>query len=178
MGLGLALSAALAAMSAEGPGWRLPVDCHPDSVRLTRIGEFGLLRRARPGIPAHLHTGVDIRRPSNNYLDEPVYPVARGRVVSLRGDGPYAQLIIEHRLKDSGSLWSVYEHVAGIACTLGDSVDPDRPIARFMSRTELNRHGWQFDHLHPEVMRIAPKPRPFNHRILQVCTNLWIGLLS
>lgn len=156
-------------------GWRLPVDCHLDTVRLTRIGEFGQQRRARPGFPAHLHTGVDIARPSDNYDDAPVYPVARGLVVSLRDDGPYAQVIIEHSLPDSGKLWSVYEHVAGIACALGDTAIPEQPIARFMSRTELDRHGWQFDHLHLELMKVSPRPRRADPR-LPYCRLMTHGL--
>lgn len=156
-------------------GWRLPVDCSLDSIRLTRIGAFGLFRRARPGVPAHLHTGTDFARPSKNYADEPVYPVARGRVVSLRDDGPYAQLIVEHRLPGSLTLWTVYEHVAGIRCSLGDSVCPPRPIARFMSRRELDRHGWQFDHLHLELLRVPPPPRRPDPR-LPYCKLMTYGL--
>lgn len=146
-----------------------------DSVRLTKIGGFGLLRRARPGVPAHLHTGADISRPSANYRDEPVYPVARGRVVSLRDDGPFAQIIIEHLSPDGARLWTVYEHVAGIRCALGDTVSPDRPMARFMDRRELDRHGWQFDHLHLELLRVAPPPRPANPR-LPFCRYMTYGL--
>jgi len=142
---------------AQPPNWRCPVDCHPDSIRLTAIGAFGLWRKARPGIPAHLHAGVDIVRPSKNYDDEPIYPVSRGRVVGLRDDGPYAQIIIEHGTEPGDTLWSVYEHIAGIACRLGDSASPSRPIARFMNRRELNRYGWQFDHLHLEIMKARPR---------------------
>ncbi|MBN1464143.1 peptidoglycan DD-metalloendopeptidase family protein [candidate division KSB1 bacterium] len=153
--------------------WYLPIAA-PDrrslaNVQVTRIGPFGLLRAARPGIPAHLHTGVDLQRPHDNYVDEPIFPAAKGRVISLRDDGPYAQIIIRHRLADSTDLWTVYEHVAGIRVGLHESVDPQRPIARFMTRAELDRYGWQFDHVHFEVMRVKPKPRmpdqtkPFFH---------------
>lgn len=176
MGFGLTFLAGLAFLAASGPGWRLPVDCHPDSVRLTRIGQFGRLRRARPGIPAHLHTGVDIARPSRNYRNEPIYPVARGRVVSRRDDGPYAQLIIEHGPETGDTIWSVYEHIAGIACGLGDSVVPERPIGRFMNRAELDRHGWQFDHLHLEIMKVPPRPRPDDPR-LPHCLFMPYGLI-
>lgn len=168
--------AALAVSAAAGPGWRLPVDYHPDSVRLTRIGQFGRLRRARPGIPAHLHTGVDIARSSRNYQNEPIYPVTRGRVVSRRDDGPYAQLIIEHGTETDDTIWSVYEHIAGIACGLGDSADPDRPIARFMNRAELCRHGWQFDHLHLELMKAPPRLRDADPR-LPFCRFTTYGLI-
>lgn len=159
----LLLWTALAAANADGPAWRLPVDCHVDSVRLTAIGAFGLGRRARPKVPAHLHTGVDLARPSGNYRDEPVFPASSGVVVSLRDDGPYAQIIIEHDPPGAAMVWTVYEHVAGISCALGDTVSPDRPMARFMSRRELDRHGWQFDHIHFEALKVRPplrRPEP------------------
>ena len=125
-------------------------------VRLTSIGQFGLQRKARPGVPAHLHTGVDIRRPSRNYSDEPVYPAARGVAISVRDDGPFAQVIIEHRLDAGTAVWTVYEHLAGIRTAAGDTVGPHQPIGRFMTGAELDRCGWQFDHLHFEVLRLRP----------------------
>ncbi len=171
---GLAFAAELAAAQSTLL-WRLPVDCHLDSVRLTSIGAFGLLRKARPGVPAHLHAGVDLARPSRNYRDEPVYPATAGVVVSLRDDGPFAQLIVEHTLPDKSKLWTVYEHLAGIRCALGDTVSPAEPIARFMNRSELDRHGWQFDHLHLEIMKVPPRPRRPDLR-LPLCRYLTYGL--
>ena len=122
---------------------------------LTEIGPFGLLRKARTNIPAHLHTGIDIKRPSDNHVDEPVFSIADGIVISKREDGPYAQLIIAHELNDK-LIWSVYEHIAGIELDLYDEVDVDEPIARFMNREELNRYGWQFDHFHIEILKVPP----------------------
>jgi hypothetical protein len=82
-------------------GFCLPVDagCRKciDNLKLTEIGSYGLPRNPRPGVPAHVHTGIDIRRPSANYIDEPVYPIFSGTVISKRDDGPYAQIILEHR---------------------------------------------------------------------------------
>ena len=142
--------------------WYIPINTENrqslEYVQLTNIGSFGLLRKARTGIPAHLHTGVDLKRPSNNYIDELIFPAARGTVISLRDDGPYAQIIIEHSLDASTPAWTVYEHVSGIKIRLNESVDPHRPIARFMNRDELDKYGWQFDHVHFEVMRVKPKP--------------------
>jgi len=68
-------------------------------IQLTEIGEFGLKRKARNNIPSHYHTGIDIKLPNNNYFNEPIFPIAEGRVISKRTDGPYAQLIIEHQFK-------------------------------------------------------------------------------
>ncbi|MEQ8576034.1 MAG: hypothetical protein RIB63_18350, partial [Fulvivirga sp.] len=78
-------------------------------IALTEIGEFGLKRKARPSVPEHLHTGIDIKRPGKNYLDEPIYPIADGVVISKREDGPYAQLIVEHNINGQ-YFWTVYEH--------------------------------------------------------------------
>jgi murein DD-endopeptidase MepM/ murein hydrolase activator NlpD len=127
------------------------------SVAITPIGQFGELRKPRREVPAHLHTGVDMKRPSGNYNNEPIFPIAEGRVISKRTDGPYAQLIIEHRTRGL-VFWSLYEHIAGIRVKVNDMVSPLKPIARFMNREELDRYGWQFDHLHFEVLKIKPLP--------------------
>ena len=79
-------------------------------------------------------------------------------MISQRADGPFAQIIIEHCTARGDTLWTVYEHVAGIRATVGDTVSPHRPVARFMNTEELNRHGWQFDHLHFEILKRRPRP--------------------
>jgi murein DD-endopeptidase MepM/ murein hydrolase activator NlpD len=146
--------------------WLVPInvaDRHSwQYVRLTAIGPFGAPRKERPTVPAHLHTAVDLRRPSKNYQDEPVFAASCGRVISMRDDGPFSQIIIEHA-GTGAKVWSVYEHVAGIRVHANDSVYTQFPIARFMNRRELDRYGWKFDHLHFEIMKIAPrriKPYP------------------
>ncbi len=104
---------------------------------------------------AHLHTGIDIKRPSNNYNDQPVHPIAKGFIISKRIDGPYAQLIIEHQINNK-TIWTVYEHIAGITAKLNETVNPNKPIARFMNKNELNKYGWQFDHFHLEILKVKP----------------------
>jgi hypothetical protein len=145
----------------QSADWLLPIAVEDRttwaSVQFTHIGSYGLTRKARPGIPAHLHTGIDIKRPHHNYEDEAVLPVAPGTVISMRDDGPFAQIIIEHRLSHGDPVWTVYEHIAGIMVTVGDLVVPHEPIARFMNRQELDRHGWQFDHVHFEVLKVRPR---------------------
>jgi len=140
--------------------WFLPVQsaarASATEIKLTPIGQFGLMRKARKGIPAHLHTGIDIMRRGQNYIDEPVFPASEGIVISVRDDGPFAQIIIEHEDRLLGKLWTVYEHVSGIRCSLGQKVYSQDTIARFFSREELNYYGWQFDHLHFEVMKAPP----------------------
>ncbi|HMV08923.1 MAG TPA: M23 family metallopeptidase [Cyclobacteriaceae bacterium] len=132
-----------------------------ERVELTEIGKFAIPRRARPTVPAHLHTGIDIKRPHQNYVNEPIFAVAEGTVISKRDDGAYAQLIIEHQV---GKLrfWTVYEHIAGLNVSVHDRVTPARPIARFMNKEELNKYGWQFDHFHFEILKVAPIPLKFD----------------
>jgi Peptidase family M23 len=128
-----------------------------DTVQLTPIGQFGALRKARPGIPSHHHTGIDFKRPGNNYEKEFIFPIMSGRIISLRDDGPFAQIIIEHNCENQLTVWSVYEHIAGVAVAVGDHVSPHRPIARFMNKNELEQYGWQFNHLHFEILKIRPR---------------------
>ena len=127
----------------------LPVDLtnrqSVELLQLSDIGEYALIRKARPKIKSHYHTGIDIMRPSSNYVDELIYPVAKGHVISKRSDGPFAQLILEHRIDDK-LFWTLYEHIAGIKVNLGDTVKPNNAIARFMNTKELQLYGWQFDH--------------------------------
>jgi murein DD-endopeptidase MepM/ murein hydrolase activator NlpD len=145
---------------AQETAWFLPIACSDrqswQDIRLTAIGEFGVRRKKRKTAPAHLHTGVDLKRPdSTDYRSAPILAAAAGVVVSARDEGPYSQVIIEHR--DGGQqVWTAYEHVAGIRVSPGDSVTPGTAIARFMTRKELNRHGWQFDHVHFEVLKQPP----------------------
>ncbi len=101
-----------------------------------------------------MHTGIDIKRPTKNFQDEPIYSIYDGTVISVRRDGPYAQVIIEHG--SSQKFWTVYEHVAGIKVQLNEQVTPELPIARFMNRNELNKYGWQFDHFHFEILKTKP----------------------
>jgi hypothetical protein len=127
----------------------------PAQLQLTGIGKFGIMRKAREKIPAHYHTGIDIKRPSDNYENEPVYPVLKGKVLSKRTDGAYAQLIIEHS-ENGEQLWTLYEHISGILPNVGDQVTPLKPVARFMNRAELDKYGWQFDHFHLEILKVKP----------------------
>ncbi len=147
-----------------------------DFIELTDIGKFGLQRAARKAVPAHLHTGIDIKRSAGNYLNAPIFSIDRGTVISKREDGPFAQLIIEH---DRGDLvyWTVYEHIAEIQVELFQQVDSNTPIARFFNTNELDQYGWQFDHFHFEILKRRPvriKPSPDNperlyHSFTLVC---------
>ena len=131
--------------------------CDFELLSLTKIGNFGEPRKARPTVPAHLHTGIDIKRPSKNYVNEPVYSIYSGKVISVRNDGPFAQIIIEHVSCKGDKFWSVYEHIAGITVKVGDKVNSESQIARYMNKNELNKFGWQFDHCHLEILKIMPR---------------------
>jgi murein DD-endopeptidase MepM/ murein hydrolase activator NlpD len=150
--------------------WFLPVtiQCRTDlsGLQLTNIGQFGLERKARKNVPAHLHTGIDIRRPSQNYDNEKIFPACKGRVISIRDDGPFAQIIIEHPAPE-GVVWTVYEHVSGIVCSVGDSVSPALSIARFFTKAELDSFGRQFDHVHFEILKQKPVEIAFNPALPQ-----------
>ena len=145
------------------PEFQLPIKSN--SIKLTDIGAFGVERKARPGVPNHLHTGIDIRPPNDNYQTiELIYPIASGVVISKRTDGPFAQLIIEHDFNDK-VFWTVYEHLADIEVELFQPVDLRTPLARFFMANELDNIGWQFNHFHFEVLRVRPmelKPSPNN----------------
>ena len=155
---GLLIALLLHATPAE-PSFFLPVQ-NADrksiaSLRLTGIGKFGIPRKGRPEIPAHLHTGIDIARPGKNYGNEPVFAIAEGTVISTRHDGAYSQVIVAHEL-NALTFWTVYEHIAEIRVKPGDTVNPQKSFARFMNKAELDKYGWQFDHFHFEVLKHAP----------------------
>jgi hypothetical protein len=125
------------------------------AIKLTAIGKYGIPRKKRSNVPAHLHTGIDIKRPGSDYNNSPVFPITNGKVISIRTDGPYAQLILEHSFNGM-KFWTLYEHVAGISVKINEQVNAEKQIARFMNKKELDTYGWQFDHFHLEILRVPP----------------------
>ncbi|MEP1094776.1 MAG: hypothetical protein ABJG78_06670 [Cyclobacteriaceae bacterium] len=135
-----------------------------NSVHLSQIGSFGVERVARPRVAKHLHTGIDIQRPVQDYSkDQFIYPIAHGVVISKRTDGPFAQLILEHEINGL-VFWTVYEHIADIQVELFQKVGPKEPIARFFYGVELDKIGWQFDHFHFEVLKKRPTELKVNSK--------------
>ena len=128
-----------------------------NEVQLTDIGDFGYPRKPRKHIPGHLHTGIDIKRPKDNYRNEPIYSCFEGQVISVRRDRAYSKVIIEHTLPSGKKFWSAYEHIGEIKVRVGEWVTPETSIARFFSKEELNRDGWHFDHLHFELLKKEPE---------------------
>jgi len=139
--------------------WLVPVNYpHRDrvnEVKLSAIGAFGLPRKARATVPAHLHTGVDILRPTGNYDQEPIHPAHAGRIISILDDGPYSYVVLEHQTAQ-GICWTLYEHFHVLVHTLGQQVNTNDTLGYYFNKRELNVHGWQFDHVHFEVMKVAP----------------------
>ncbi|NLG17375.1 MAG: M23 family metallopeptidase [Fibrobacter sp.] len=127
----------------------------PEEISVTPIGGFGLLRKARPGVPAHYHTGIDIKRPGTNYFNEPVFPSYEGIVISVIDDGPFSQVVLKHEYKKK-NYWTVYEHIKVKVKEIGKKLTPHDTLGYFFNRSELNRYGWQFDHFHFEVIKKEP----------------------
>jgi murein DD-endopeptidase MepM/ murein hydrolase activator NlpD len=126
------------------------------NIKLTAIGHFGLLRKERPNVPAHYHTGIDIVRPKPNYYHEPIFPSLSGEVVSIIDDGPFSQIIVKH-FYNGRNYWSVYEHLHVKLRNIGITVNPYDTLGYFFNIDELNRYGWQFDHFHFEINKIEPQ---------------------
>jgi len=139
--------------------WYIPANYtntdKPEEIKLTQIGGFGLLRKARPNVPAHYHTGIDIRRPGTNYFNEPVFPARDGEVVSIIDDGPYSQVVMKHVYENS-IYWTVYEHIRVNVKEIGKKLTVHDTIGFFFNRSELDKYGWQFDHFHFEIIRVEP----------------------
>ena len=134
-------------------------------IHLTKIGQFGLIRKARPNVPEHYHTGIDIKRPTDNYESEPIFPIAKGIVISKRTDGPYANLIIEHEINGI-KIWTLYEHISGVKVNVTDIVNPQTPIARFMNKEELDLTLKEFrllEYLMRHPNRVLPREEIISH---------------
>ena len=101
----------------------------------------------------HLHTGVDL---VNRGPGEEVFPAATGKVVSIYAKEPNRGVMIEHQLLTGETVWTVYVHVTKIMINLGEVVSCDSIIAHLMNADQLNKYGWEYNHLHFEVLK---KPR-------------------
>jgi len=161
MALMLTLPTLADVASKESTAWFLPINVvnrqSLENVRLTAIGEFGRPRQARAKVSAHLHTAIDLMRPTGNYVHQSIFPASVGSVISIRTDGPFAQIIIEHQELGGEFVWTIYEHIAEAKVGLGEVVNPERAIGRFFNKNELDKFGWQFDHLHFEILKHPPR---------------------
>lgn len=100
----------------------------------------------------HLHTGIDLINPMGGQ-GEKVYAAAAGRVVSIYAKEPNRSIMIQHSLPCGETLWTVYVHVGKVKVRLGELVRSDTVIAYLMDEHQLNYYGWEFNHLHFEVLK-------------------------
>jgi murein DD-endopeptidase MepM/ murein hydrolase activator NlpD len=139
--------------------WYIPANYRgitdPQKVQLTEIGAFGLLRKARPAVPAHYHTGIDIVRPDSQYYKQPIFPAKEGVVVSIYDNGPFSQIVIKHT-DNNINYWTVYEHLHVKIRKINIPISPFDTIGYYFCKDELNRYGWQFNHFHFEILKIEP----------------------
>ncbi len=117
---------------------------------------FKAQRPTYDGIPSHLHTGVDLQLKSPGGPGEPIYAIAKGQVVQIADPPPLRRIVIRHRLPNGRSVWSVYLHIIGEKVAVGDWVTPETIIARRMNNAELDFMGWEYNHLHLEIMKSPP----------------------
>jgi murein DD-endopeptidase MepM/ murein hydrolase activator NlpD len=144
------------AFGDDGPiarEWKLPLHTHSRkewrSVHISEKAGF-MAKRFK-----HLHTGIDIVNPKGG-PGEAVYAAAAGKVVSIYAKEPNLGVMIQHRLPYDEIVWSVYVHVTHINARIGDVVSSNTAIAHVMNKDQLKKHGWEYKHLHFEILK---KPR-------------------
>jgi len=133
--------------------WLVPFETEDrkkiSTIRL--ISHFGAGRRSY--IKGHIHTGVDLIRrkgkPGNVY----VLPIARGVVCSVHLGAPHTTVVVKHKLKSGGSLFTSYKHLAETYVNTGEGVDTQTRLGRLFSKTEAKELGGNYDHLHFEVRK-------------------------
>ena len=130
--------------------WKLPLSISPRKGlnALYRLKNAGFLDK-RFG---HLHTGIDLINPRGG-PGEKVYAAASGRIVSIYAKEPHLSVMIRHRLPSKETIWTVYVHVTKVKVKVGDLVSNDTIIAHLMDKSQLNKYGWEFNHLHFEVLK-------------------------
>lgn len=150
LGFFIAVSGYAAEACPIAHDWKLPFKTSPrkslSSIRWTRNGEF-MAWRVR-----HLHTGIDLTN-SVGGPGEEVYAASAGKVVSIYAKEPYLSVMIQHRLSSGQTVWTVYVHVTNVMVRPGDVVGENTVIALLMNESQLNRYGWEFNHLHFEILK-------------------------
>lgn len=130
--------------------WKLPLSISPRKGlnAMSRLKNAGFLDK-RFG---HLHTGIDLINPMGG-SGEKVYAAASGKIVSIYAKEPHLSIMIQHRLPSEETIWTVYVHVTKVKVKEGDLVRNDTIIANLMDKSQLNKYGWEFNHLHFEVLK-------------------------
>lgn len=140
--------------------WKLPLNTIDRQDWSTLILEpddhFKALRAPFDSVKLHYHTGIDLQNGNAGSPGEPVYAIAAGKVIAIEDAPPQRRITIEHALADGTKIWSVYIHIINERVRVGDIVDVETIIARLMNPTELDRYGWEYDHVHLEIMKKLP----------------------
>jgi len=69
---------------------------------------------------------------------------------------PQRRITIEHILPDRTKVWSVYIHIMAEKVKVGHIVNTETVIARLMNPVELENFGWEYHHIHLEIMKKLP----------------------
>ena len=134
--------------------WKLPLktDSRKDLKSVLWEHDAHFLAKRKGG---HFHTAIDIMNPKGG-PGEKVFAASRGEVVSIYAIEPNRAVMIKHTLPSLETVYSVYVHVTNIQVKIGDMVTSDTIIATLMDKQQLNNFGWEYNHLHFEILK---KPR-------------------
>lgn len=134
--------------------WKLPLrtDSRKDLKSVFWEHDAHFLAKRKGG---HFHTGIDIMNPKGG-LCEKIFAASRGEVVSIYTIEPNRGVMIKHILPSRETVYSVYVHVTNVQVKIGDIVTSDTVIATLMDKQQLNNFGWEYNHLHFEILK---KPR-------------------
>lgn len=144
--------------------WKLPLDTADrqdwSSVFFEHDAAFKTMRSAFGKVKLHYHTGTDIQtNGERGFWDKPgmpIYAVAAGKVVAIEDPLPQRRITIEHKLADGTITWSAYCHIAEERVSVNQIVDTETVIARRMNGAELDQYGWEYNHIHLEILKKLP----------------------
>jgi len=142
------------------------------TVVLEHDAHFKAPRAPFDSVKLHFHTGIDLQNGNTIQPGEPVYPIAAGKVIAIEDPPPQRRITIEHRYTNRKKVWSVYIHIIEERVNVGDSVDTGTAIARLMNPAELETYGWDYNHVHLEIMKkLPPHVSEFYQRKTFSCYN-------
>ena len=78
--------------------------------------------------------------------------------------------MIQHLLPSGTAIYSVYVHVTNIKVNTGDIVGHTTHIADLMDKAQLDTYGWEFNHLHFEILK-KPRVHEINGNYLSYSTR-------
>ena len=158
--------------------WKLPLKTADrqdwSTVFFEHDAFFKTMRSPFGNVKLHYHTGVDVQQNGGaGYSDRsgmPVFAIATGKVVAIEDPIPQRRITIEHKLPDGTVVWSVYCHIADEQISVNQIVDTETVIARRMNGPELDQFGWEYNHVHLEILKKLPAyVTDYNHRKTFTC---------